>query len=400
MTIRYMGTKRHMVSQVRDALTSLRPEGRVVDLFSGMGSVAEALSADDLSVVTNDALSFTACISRAKFTGTARAESASSLAASIEAHYQSAKDALQQAFVEQVRSERRALDGTREDVVLYMTSAMHVAKSASARDEAAAAKSSSGVAHYRLASLYFSAGYLSLEQAIELDALRSAIDAEVGDASRDWAIAAWIAAASVLLNAPGHTAQHLWPNTSTAHQRIVRTWRRSIWDEFELALERIELVGTPAWRARNEARVSDALDLVGSDELKEVGVVYADPPYTKDQYSRFYHLYETLYRYDYPDAVGAGRVRSDRFSTGFSLKSQVRASFHDLCRSVARMKAPLVVSYPSNGLLQQSGTSPDAIARQYFKMVTIDSIEASHSTMGASPGSSKKVATENLYVCT
>lgn len=399
MTIRYMGTKRHMVSEVRDAVTSLRPDGRAVDLFSGMGSVAEALSSDDLSVVTNDALSFTACISRAKFTGTERVQSAGSLVDSIAAHYQSALDKLQRVFVEQIRAEQRALDGTRDDVLLYMTSAKHVAKSASARESAAVARSSSGDAHYRLASLYFSAGYLSLQQAIELDALRSAIDAEVGEASRDWAIAAWIAAASVLLNAPGHTAQHLWPNSGAAHQRIVRTWRRSIWAEFELALDRVELVGTSAWRAQNEVRVSDALELVASDELNDVGVVYADPPYTKDQYSRFYHLYETLYRYDYPDALGAGRVRSDRFSTGFSLKSQVRASFHDLCRSVARLGAPLVVSYPSNGLLQQTGVSPDAIARQYFNNVTIDSIEARHSTMGASAGSSKKAATENLYVC-
>ncbi|WP_242086460.1 DNA adenine methylase [Microbacterium lacticum] len=395
-----MGTKRHMVSEVREALTSLRANGRAIDLFSGMGSVAESLSSSDLSVITNDALSFTACISRAKFTGIERVDSAASLVASLTAHYQLAKDLLLQTFAEQIHRERCALAGDRDEVVLYMTSAKHVAGSASARDSAGIAKATSGVAHYRLASLYFSAGYISLEQAIEVDALRFAIDAEVEDASRDWALAAWIAAVSVLLNAPGHTAQHLWPNSEAAHRRIVRTWRRSIWDEFALALERIQLIGTSAWRARNEVRVSDALELVGSDQLEDVGVVYADPPYTKDQYSRFYHLYETLYRYDYPDAVGAGRVRSDRFSTGFSLKSQVRSAFHDLCRSVARKGIPLVVSYPSNGLLQQTGTTPDAIARQYFSQVTIDSIEARHSTMGASPGSSKKVATENLYVFT
>ena len=27
-------------------------------------------------------------------------------------------------------------------------------------------------------------------------------------------------------------------------------------------------------------------------------IIYADPPYTDDQYSRFYHLYETALLYD------------------------------------------------------------------------------------------------------
>lgn len=68
MVVRYMGTKRHMANHVRDAISDLQPSGRVVDLFSGMGSVAESLR-DTASVVTNDALSFTAAVSRARFTG-------------------------------------------------------------------------------------------------------------------------------------------------------------------------------------------------------------------------------------------------------------------------------------------------------------------------------------------
>ncbi len=280
-----------------------------------------------------------------------------------------------------------------------MTSAKHVAGSASARGSAVVAKASSGVAHYRLASLYFSAGYISLEQAIEVDALRCAIDAGVEEASRDWAISAWIAAVSVVLNAPGHTAQHLWPNSEAAHRRIVRTWRRSIWDEFGLALARIQLIGTSAWRARNEVRVADALELVGSGQLEDVESSMQTPPIP-----RISTAASTPVRDAIPLRLSrrcrswssAQRPLLDRVQLEVPGSGGVPRPMQE-CRSIG---TPLVVSYPSNGLLQQTGTTPDAIACQYFSRVTIESVEARHSTMGASPGSSKKVATENLYVFT
>ena len=84
---------------------------------------------------------------------------------------------------------------------------------------------------------------------------------------------------------------------------------------------------------------------------------------------------------------------------GFSLKSAVVASFHDLCRNVARMQVPLVISYPSSGLLGDAGVSVSEIALQYFGNVHTLSYNANHSTVGASTGASKKSAMENLYVC-
>ena len=290
--------------------------------------------------------------------------------------------------------------GDREQLARYMDRTAHVGNTPALRRAARVAAETSGSSHYSLATLYFAAGYLSLGQAIEVDALRAAIDSDVSKADRDWLLASWIAATAVLVNAPGHTAQFLRPNTASSHVRIVRTWRRSVWDEFGGALASVRQIGTSRWRACNEVLVGDALELIATGRLDNIGAVYADPPYTKDQYSRYYHVYETLYRYDFPDSHGTGRNRSDRFTTGFSLKTAVTASFHDLCRNVARMRVPLVLSYPSGGLLTDSGSDAATIAQQYFSRVITRSYNANHSTMGASNGASKKSATENLYVCT
>lgn len=398
MVVRYMGTKRHMADHVRDVIAELQPVGRVIDLFSGMGSVAESLQ-DTTSVVTNDALSFTASISRARFTGADRVTKPSAVKSRLIDAYAARVLELEAIWMSELKLENEAIASGREGLARYMSRASHVGNSVSLRRRARAAAEASGSDHYELASLYFSAGYLSLKQAIEVDALRAAIDLDRTRDERDWLLGSWIAATSVLINAPGHTAQFLKPNTDSGYARILRTWGRSVWDEFLVALNTLDQVGSAAWRADNSVYVGDALELVGTGHLQNIGAVYADPPYTKDQYSRYYHVYETLFRYDYPDASGAGRNRSDRFTTGFSLKSAVVASFADLCRNVSRMGVPLVISYPSAGLLGDAGTSVELIAKEYFKSVSNRPISANHSTMGASTGESKKSATENLYVC-
>lgn len=398
MVVRYMGTKRHMVQHVRETILNLNPRGRVVDLFSGMGSVAESFQ-DSISVVTNDALSFTAAISRARFTGPDRKMSVREVLKIISADYLKCLEKLQIMYSSQLTTESEAVSGTRDKLLQYMESAEHVANSKNCERRADVAAFSEGIDHYQLASLYFSAGYLSLNQSLEVDALRFAIDNNANDLEVDWLLAAWVVATSVLVNSPGHTAQYLRPNSDTSYKRIVRTWNRSLWDEFVLALDKVAKIGSENWRVSNVAHVGDALELVANNQLPNIGVVYADPPYTQDQYSRYYHVYETLYRYDFPDAMGRGRNRSDRFKTGFSLKSGVVASFHELCCSVARMKVPLVISYPSSGLLNKAGYDVADIARKYFSEVDVISYKARHSTMGASTGASKVDATENLYVC-
>lgn len=387
-----------MASHVRDVIANLKPEGRVVDLFSGMGGVAESLY-ETSSVVTNDALSFTASLSRARFTGRQRTTSSEAVLDRLRERYNACVLELETVLKERLEQESAALSGTRDDLLQYMMNAEHVGNSPRLKRAARHAAESSDLSRYRLATLYFGAGYLSLRQAIQVDALRASIDADSYLEERDWLLGAWITATSVLINAPGHTAQFLKPNTASSHARIVRTWNRSIWEEFKRALVAVGQVGDDAWRSSNSVFVGDALDLISSGCVENVGAVYADPPYTKDQYSRYYHLYETLYRYDFPDSKGAGRVRSDRFVTGFSLKTAVVASFHDLCRNVARMNVPLVISYPSKGLLDDAGVSVVEIAGQYFDNVETRSLQASHSTMGASTGDSKKMATENIHVC-
>jgi adenine-specific DNA-methyltransferase len=128
-------------------------------------------------------------------------------------------------------------------------------------------------------------------------------------------------------------------------------------------------------------------------------VVYADPPYTDDQYSRFYHLFETLLMYDYPKVSGKGLYRRRRFQTPFSLRSRVASAFDGFVKTVAEVGADLILSYPSNGLLVEAGENPLAILRKHFpKADCYMALPHRHSTMGASKGPVVGCVTEFIYM--
>lgn len=397
MSIRYMGTKREIADRVRGLIVDLSPSGHVLDLFSGIGCVAESLSSV-APVRTNDSLSFTAALARARFKGP-RHDTAQDLIARLRPGYRQTVEEETRSNRERLRDEQRAIDMGLDALGKYMVEAEHAANSASARARAVRAASNEGSRHYRLTSLYFAAGYFSLRQSIHLDALRYAIDeAKLDQGDRDWALAAWLTAAGKVINAPGHTAQYLKPNGEVIYRRIRRSWVRNIWETFQDELIDMRLVGTESWRRRNIVGVDDALSLLKSGQLEDTSAVYADPPYTKDQYSRYYHVYETMYRYDFPAVQGLGRVRADRSSSIFCLKSRVADSFDELFSSAAFLGLPLVLSYPSDGLLSKTGNSITDIGQEHMKLKVIESFEADHSTMGASKGPKTKSATENLYV--
>ena len=384
---------------MRDAVASLVKRGQVADLFSGMGSVATSM-ASTAPVLTNDTLAFTTTFARARFLPSERPP-ISQMVRGLFPDFCLAYERLRDDFSLRISRERTALALDRSELADYMDTAPHVGNSDWYRRHARHAAGSNSVERYRLAVIYFSAGYFSTAQAAELDALRYAIDrSDERDAvSRDWLLAAWLGSAGVVINAPGHTAQFLKPGNDAVYKRIRRQWQRAVWPAFIDQLDAIQAIGTKKWRSRNGVCNEDALTLLESSDFDNVAVVYADPPYTKDHYSRFYHVYETLYRYDFPASHGVGRYPRDRFQTPVALLGNVEEAFGSLFTGVAQRGLPLVLSYPDNGLLHRGKTHVAALLEDHFSILATHHVTLQHSTLGASSGSSTKAAHEGVYVC-
>ena len=393
-----MGTKRFLAAPVSGLIAQLPGNGRVVDLFCGTGAVTAGLK-DIASVVMNDASAFLGPLLRTRFSSDSRV-APHRLANALRPEFKIRRDQLEDEFADRLRSESKALKSGRLALNEYMESVAHVGNDDAMKTVSRLASRRTGRGKYCLMTIYFSGGYVSTRQAIALDALRCAIDRKLEESQEvDQTLAALTVTLDRVLNSPGHSAQFLRPNTETAFHRICAVWTRDVWTAFLNALSDLAPHGDPEWRFKNEYRQSDALDLVRDQSIQQLRAVYADPPYTKDQYSRYYHVYETLYLYDFPSSAGRGRYRDDRFSSSFSSLLDVEAAFRSLFSDTAARSVPVVLSYPPDGLLSRRGLDTADLVNEYFSEVHAMCFDTTHSTMGASKGRHSNRKVEHVYVC-
>lgn len=394
--MRYMGTKRRIAPLVQSGIRLAGGGSHLVDLFCGTGAIARSV-APDMSVTLNDAQAFIACMARASFCWQGEMDTAA-LLDRMKPHFDSHTRLLCDQYADRLVREERAL-ADQQALAAYIQQAPHVGSDDQWRDLARSAKSERGHAHYSLTCLYFSSAYFSTRQAIALDATRYAIDTCVDPTDLDVALSAWLATASSIMNSPGHSAQFMKPSSESGYKRLHGQWKRDVWSTYADALSVFEPVGCREWRAGNRVFNRDARELLSDPDVELMGVAYADPPYTSDQYSRFYHVFETLYLYDFPESTGAGRYRSGRHVSDFSLASKVVEAVEELAQALASRGCPLVLSYPSNGLLCSRGEELAHLLAASYPSIQCIEQDLDHSRMGSSGDASTKAAREHVYVC-
>jgi len=179
---------------------------------------------------------------------------------------------------------------------------------------------------YCLFTAYFSNVYFGLRQCVEIDSLRYAIDQLKSDNERNWALGALITTISALgTTYGGHFAQ---PKIKTQDDitlanisKIIEIRSSSITHEFIVRLLNISkesqksssnIVTIPGpW----EHALAATAQLVNSAQT----LVYLDAPYKREEYSRYYHVLETLVDYNYPSCTGTGLTpnKCERFRSEF-----------------------------------------------------------------------------------
>jgi adenine-specific DNA-methyltransferase len=392
MTITYMGTKRELASAVASVLNRTK-DGLLLDAFAGMGAIASTV-ANRRPVWTNDVQHFSYLVGKCLFASTKNPLSASSYAAVVEEQFSAQLNALRRRHADLIEASDRSVR------------VKSLSEFISLVDQCNAVCEAMEEGPYECFLKRYSNSYFSAGQTVEIDALRYSLDysLKVGRLSReqfDWGIVTLGRALLKVANTPGHFAQFLRPNERSL-RRIQRQARRSVWAEWLISVEDIRPVGTAGWRRKNRATRSDSLELLQrKDQRPSISTVYCDPPYTDDQYSRFYHVWETLVLYDAPNVTGTGRYRPDRFTTPFSKKTTVVDAFDCLVRSVRELGSDFVLSYPTNGLLYEAGAEPmDMLAKHYKTAKMVFDINHKHSTFGASKGVSKSEVREMIYLAT
>lgn len=361
----YLGSKRRMTSAIADAAYSLAPDGTcVLDLFSGMGSASVAL-ADRYHVTAVDTQEYSRVVCSALL---GNSEGPDDQDEAFLQHAREIKEQLGELYAPLVHFESRALDsdGVDQDGVLARIitagcllpqwDGRRTAELQRAVDLVIDGRRESPCTSRDVITRYYGGAYFSYEQALDIDALLEAVKA-MPSFRRDRYLAAIVCAASQCgSTVGGQFAQPLQAFTkdgsvkraTVASARKAR--RKSVMSAVIQSLSTIDKLSAKS--LCGTAVRSECTDYLGRHEGR-FDLIYADPPYSRYHYSRYYHVLETIARGDAPrisinPATGLasrGIYRDDRFQSPYSTRTGAAPAFRRLFGCVAERTDNFLLSY-------------------------------------------------------
>lgn len=272
-----------------------------------------------------------------------------------------------------------------------------------------------------LFALTLAGSYFGIRQALAIDSLRWAI----GELVEQHQITSWQAAtlltalmtsmSEAVYSAGKHFAQPLTAGVAREgkfrKQRMLKDRGIDIYKEFSKAAL---IIGESA-RSGAEGHVALAKP---AEDILHFGkhnpkLVYADPPYTAQQYSRFYHALETLVSYEIPNfdaslVITSGLYPQVRYKSAFSSKRNAPAAFRKLISGTASMGSDLFLSYS----MSHSGSDGNdrmisleqllEICKHHYARASVEVIELNHAYRQFNSNSHSNVGRndpEILIVC-
>ena len=366
----YMGSKRLLCGFIVEAISSVLPEnGVVLDLMCGSGVVSGACN-KIWETFSSDAQYFCRILAIVNG-GDFIVEEAQILISKIlpvaKKHFKELKKNIGKA----IKKEEDLFCSNTDDSLLHKyKNFVHnfptIANGAISnywdpKTEISRRRNDSSIYPYCLFTSYFSNVYYGVRQCAEIDSLRYAIDQLDNEVEKNWALGALITSLSALGTIyGGHFAQpkikKISDLTFKKLSNIINTRSSSITHEFtvrllnlaqqnQYSLKKIKIVPGP-WEK--------ALSAVDNKVEKDRPVlVYLDAPYTREEYSRYYHVLETLALYNYPSCTGIGLTPKpgERFRSEFFKRDakQIETSIVKIIINILQKKWSCAWSYSDSG---------------------------------------------------
>lgn len=373
--IHYLGSKLRILDTIGVAVDSVSPKnGRICDLFSGSGTVSRYFS-HSRPVTAVDIQEYSHVLCSAALMPVRFPFSGAELVASIRASKEYIT--LCSVFEPLLSYERTATESAKQGYIdplydLIANGSVIVAEKgfppksqelSSTIQAVLYALNKAGLSNSvnTMVTRYFGGLYFSVEQAICIDAALDYIYRHIANAPmRNSMLAALLSATSEIVNTVGKQfAQPLQvfgkdgaPKRKLL-KKILDDRAVSFWNSFEEWINAYsELEPTPFFS--HEVLRLDFRDALRQLQHSDVSVVYADPPYTRYHYSRYYHVLETICLRDLPEIsptfVGGTQLsraiyREGRHQSPFCIRSKAGEAFDNLFSGVAALNVPFVLSY-------------------------------------------------------
>lgn len=413
-TLQYMGSKSRMLESICMPIINNLNIHQVVDLFAGTGSVGYALSSYK-SIVSNDLEYYAYVLNEAILNGCMITEKElRSFFAEIEFKYQKSKGFLHK----EIDSEEKYLSMPLDSYETYAsfsnnTPSVFNIKTESMEQESLKqlvamvkpGKKTQNVPFPCLFTTYFANAYFGIKQCCQIDAISSTIAELSDDRQRYTLLAALMTVASNTASSTTHFAQYLTVKSKSTFKNLREKRSADITTLFKDALSKYQEKGL--LNRRNRSHICLNMDFekcISFIDMDEHTLVYADPPYFKEHYSRYYHVLNTMCLYDYPELAinpqskeyAIGRYRADRNISDFGKRAKALSAFERLINSCADKKASLMISYSENSLVKIYELLQLAKSRYN---VRVERVVLKHSSQGRATGSDQTVK-EFLFQCT
>lgn len=370
--INYLGSKLRILDEIKNQIDKLDPEkGGICDLFAGSGTVANFM-AKERKVIAFDIQEYSRVICSALLNREdCMVEGRQIVQECLASTYYSE---LKNIFGDISEYESKVIDlaveqKKKEPLCEFLENASFVAFDRGEYFDSCRELSSilaKCSRRYMDSDMYGKVGkitylyggvYFSFEQTIEIDTVLCWIDENVREEQKDKYLAAVISAASDIVNTVGKQfAQPIAPRNSKGEAKknlgmmISRDRRLSFWKSFVLWFDYYKECGYKGCKVYKSNYI-DAIRRVDSD----IKIVYADPPYTRYHYSRYYHVLETIALGDFPEIstvkmggkekTSKGIYRLGRYQSPFCIKSMAYNAFEEMFKELQNRNMQLILSY-------------------------------------------------------
>ena len=411
LTLQYMGSKARIISRICDPIINNKSIKTVVDLFAGSGTVGYALKPYK-KIISNDIEYYAYIINQAILNGCDFSILEEDVFWNkVEQQY----NLLQTKIFSVLQIEHNFLNDEDVDYRIYQDFCEKTPSVFNPESEDPCMRDLKDFVTFVtpgkgteseypcLFLTYYANAYFGIAQCCQIDALRSVIEQIEDKYTKNVLLTVLMSVMSSAASTTTHFAQFLKVKSKSTCKNLITKRKIDIIKESKALLKEYRNIGLCS-RAEDGAsecynlNFSKCLDVLTLDNNT---LVYADPPYFKEHYSRYYHVLNTLCLYDYPTLAinpqthefSIGRYREDRNISDFGKKAKALSAFETLIIKCANAGAWLMISYSDNSIVDIADLQE--LAEKRYD-VLIEKVELSHSKQGRS--STSKVD-EYIFIC-
>lgn len=372
--IKYMGSKRNILDFVIEAINDTYKEGNLCDLFAGTSILSGALG-KLIPMHSNDIQEYSAILAQTYLSNYEWEKHPSNILDEITdkayMHVKFSKEKYSDlAFSyseEMIVKEFIELEKQQQNLIKFNFDKLS----------------------HHLFIKYYSGTYWSYQQCLWIDAFRKVADDYKNTPIFYLILSSLMYAMSYNSQSTGHYAQYRDATSLSSKTDILIYRQKEILPYFISKFKQLQghLGENILPHLVTSLNYAECLNKIEPNSL-----VYADPPYAFVHYSRFYHVLETLVKYDYPIVDYKGRYRIDRHQSPFCKKTEVKPAFDAIFSKISDKNASLILSYSNTGMISLNEILEIACKNLNDNYdVSTKEVAYKHSTMGRKNDKNKDV---------